>query len=81
MHDFQPVSVLERGCGPAVTRYDVAIQLDSHPLGLHCELIYEGRKRKAIAKITFFAIDDQLQAETLSVSHVSAGEFMVVIRY
>jgi hypothetical protein len=46
LHDFQVVTIIQNGGGPAVAGDDIAVQLHRNPIGLHSEEIYKGGKGK-----------------------------------
>ena len=59
LHDFQVVTIIQNGGGPAVAGDDIAVQLHRHPIGLHSEEIYKGGEGEGSGRVegAFFAID------------------------
>ena len=57
MDNFQAVALEKGGFSPTVTRYDLAIQFNRNPVGLHAEVLDQGGQSGDLVNITFGAID------------------------
>ena len=58
--DFQLISFVECGLGPAIARNNVAIQFYGHAVGLHAESFHkrgEGKGRRSVGEVALFPID------------------------
>jgi len=72
MHDLEPIPIVELSLSPAIARHDVAIELDSHAVGLHSEDFQQRRESEGsggAAEIALFPIDLKLH---LNMSFIGA---------
>jgi hypothetical protein len=66
VHDFQPVTVMQRGDRPEVTRDDFAVQFNRDAVRLHAQLLDKISQRKRRGDRSRVAVDCDFHKERLS---------------